>query len=295
MRHTIHVVCAALLVLTGCESTPDQPPPPASTGPMAILDYSREPVIETDFQIEWDDIEKDRRGMRDTEQVAMWVTERRNAVDLCLRAEPVPAVHQAVGLLEQILARVPDSSRDRFMLAQCTFAEAAHWYRLADGEAWEMNRLETERTASRDEGGGALTPDEVKAQIAEIREVFDLLLDRLNQTASRSLTLFTSYRQARPDDKRVYDYVWKLYFFLQNFPEALRWLDFVLAEMDSAGVPTEEPLRQDYTLLRREILDRMMDAQTNQGGFRPVQPLVRNRIVPERATEPAQPPARRGG
>jgi hypothetical protein len=293
MRHTL-IVCAALLALTGCESTPDTPPPPPPTGRMAMLDWSHEPVVETDFQIEWDEIEKNDRGVRDTEQVAMWVTERRNAVDLCLRAEPVPAVHQAVGLLEQILARVPDSSRDRFMLGQCTFAESAHWYRLADGEAWEMNRLETERTAPREEGGGALTPEEVKARVADIREVFDLLLDRLNQTASRSLTLFTTYRQSRPDDKRVYDYVWKLYFFLQNFPEALRWLDFVLAEMDSAGVPAEEPLRQDYLMLRKEILDRMMDAQTNQGGFRPVQPLVRNRIVPP-STEPASPPGRRGG
>lgn len=291
MRHTL-IVCAALLALTGCESTPDQPPPPTDTERRAILDWSHEPVIETDFQLEWDEIEKNDRGVRDTEEVAMWVTERRNAVDLCLRAEPVPAVHQAVGLLEQILARVPDSTRDRFMLAQCTFAESAHWYRQADGLAWEMNRLETERTAPREKGGGALTPDEVKAEVTDIRADFDLLLEQLNLSASRSLTLFTTYRQARPDDKRVFDYVWKLYFFLQNFPEALRWLDFVLAEMDSAGVPVEEPLRQDYMLLRKEILDRMMDAQTNQGGFRPVQPLVRNRIVP---TEPAQPPARRGG
>jgi hypothetical protein len=279
MRHAIYVVCAALLALTGCESTPEKQPVDPNAGPRAVISWDHEPVIETDFQHEWDEIDKNDRGVRDTEQVAMWVTERRNAVDLCLRAEPVPAVHQAVGLLEQILARVPDSSRDRFMLAQCTFAEAAHWYRLADGEAWEMNRLETERTAPREQGGGALTDEEVKAQIATIRVDFDLLLDELNKTASRSLTLFTTYRQVRPDDKRVYDYVWKLYFFLQNFPEALRWLDFVLAEMDSAGVPREEPLRQDYQMLRKEILDRMMDAQTTGGGFRPVQPLVRNRIM----------------
>lgn len=278
MRHAL-IVCAALLTLGGCESTPETPPVDPNAGPRAVINWKHEPVIETDFQIEWDDIEKNSRGQRDTEQVAMWVTERRNAVDACLRAEPIPATHQAVGLLEQILARVPDSSRDRFMLAQCTFAEAAHWYRLADGEAWEMNRLETERTAPREQGGGALTDEEVKAQISEIRKDFDLLLDELNRTASRSLTLFTTYRQVRPDDKRVYDYVWKLYFFLQNFPEALRWLDYVLAEMDSAGVPPEEPLRQDYRMLRKEILDRMMDAQTTGGGFRPVQPLVRNRIA----------------
>lgn len=278
MRQAIFV-CAALLALTGCESAPEHRPADPNAGPVAMLDYAHEPIIETDFKFEWDDIDKDSRGMRDTEEVAMWVTERRNAVDACLRAEPVPAMHQAVGLLEQILARVPDSSRDRFKLGQCTFAEAAHWFRLADGESWEMNRLETQRTAPAEDGGAALTDDEVKARIAEIRKVFDLLLDRLNQTASRSLNLFTIYRQARPDDKRVFDYVWKLYFYLQNFPEALRWLDFVLAEMDSAGVPREEPLRQDYLMLRKEILDRMMDAQTNQGGFRPVQPLVRSRIA----------------
>ena len=280
MRHVIYVVAALLtLGLAGCESTPEEVPADPNAGRSALLDHSKEPVIETDFQLEWDDIDKNASGIRDTEEVAMWVTERRNAVNACLRAEPIPAMHQAVGLLEQILARVPDSSKDRFMLAQCTFSEAAHWYRQTDGLAWEMNRLELERTAPTQEGGGALTEEEVKARVADIRKDFDLLLDQLNQTAIRSLTLFTSYRQARPDDKRVYDYTWKLFFFLQNFPESLRWLDFVLAEMDAAGVPPEEPLRQDYQMLRKEILDRMMDAQTTPGGFRPVQPLMRGRIV----------------
>src|SRR5690606_15726352 len=137
--------------------------------------------------VEWSDIERSSRGELDPEQVAAWVVERRNAVQRCLRSEP-QAVGQAMELLEQILSRVSDSSRDRYLLAQCVFAEAAYWFQLADSFAWEINRLQLDRTAHESDGGGRLTDEEVAAKVAELRRTFDLLLINVNKTSSRGLS-----------------------------------------------------------------------------------------------------------
>lgn len=272
------------LVLCGCGSTEETPEQPALDGPAIVIDRRKEPRLDVDFEHEWKDIDRDSKGELDAEEVAAWVVERRNAVQRCLRMEP-QAVGQAMEILEEILSKVSDSSRDRYLLAQCVFSEAAYWFRLADGYAWEMNRLQYQRTAHPDEGGRQLTDDEVKDKIAELREIFDLLLVNVNRSSQRGLNLFTVYRQQRPDDKSVYDYIWKLYFFSQNFPEAQRWLDLVLHEMNMAGVPEQDPLRQDYVALRREILDRITEQRLGQ--FTPVKPTVRDRMrVSEAGTRP---------
>ncbi len=275
MRHLATAALLALLVC-GCGSTEEKPDPnPAPDGPAIVLPRDKEPRIELDFDLEWSDIDRNAKGELDPEEVATWVVERRNAVQRCLRMEP-QAMGQAMELLEEIVSKVGDSSRDRYLLAQCVFAEAAYWWRLADGYAWEMNRLELDRKARDDEGGRALSDDEVKAKVAELRRTFDLLLVNVNKTSQRALNLFAVYRQQRPDDKGVYDYLWKLHFYSQNFVEAQRWLDQVISEMDLAGVPENDPLRQDYVALRREIVDRITEERLGQ--FQPVKPTVRDRM-----------------
>lgn len=273
------------LILCGCGSTEEAPDPgPTSDEPAIVLDRSKEPRIDVEFEHEWKEIDRNSKGELDPEQVAEWVVERRNAVQRCLRVEP-QAVGQAMEILEQIISKVSDSSRDRYLLAQCVFAEAAYWWRLADGYAWEMNRLQLDRTAHASEGGHKLTDDEVKEKIADLRRTFDLLLVNVNKSSNRALSLFTVYRQQRPDDRSVYDYIWKLHFFAQNFVEAQRWLDLVLHEMDMAGVPQQDPLRQDYAALRLEIVDRITEQRLGQ--FQPIKPTVRDRMrLNEAGTRP---------
>jgi hypothetical protein len=275
MRYAATLAVLAL-VLGGCSSSEDEPErTPTPDGPAIVLPRENEPRLEISFSRQWSDIDRNEKGELDPEQVAEWVVERRNAVQRCMRNVP-QAVGQAMEILDEIVSRVSDSSRDRYLLAQCVFAEAAYWWRLADGYAWEMNRLELDRTARDDEGGHKLTDDEVKAKIAELRGVFDLLLVNVNKSAQRALNLFTVYRQQRPDDKSVYDFMWKLHFYLQNFVEAQRWLDLVLTELDLAGVPEHDPLRQDYRALRLEIVDRITEQRL--GNFQPVKPTVRDRM-----------------
>lgn len=262
------------LVLSGCATTEESPDPrPGAEG--QVLDLDRGPRLDIDFRHDWQDIDRNAKGELDPEQVAAWVVERRNAVHRCLRHQP-QAIGQAMEILEEILSKVSDSSRDRYLLAQCVFAEAAYWFRQADGCAWEMNRLLFERTAHPDEGGGRLTDEEVDQKVAALREFFDHLLVNVNRTSQRALNLFTVYYRQRPDDRSVYDYLWKLHFFMQNFAEAQRWLDLVIREMDLAGVPEHDPLRQDYVALRREILDRITEQRLGQ--FSPVKPTIRDRM-----------------
>lgn len=278
------LLVALALGLAGCNSTEKPPERPAGM----YIDRSQEKRLDFDFKVEWDDIERNDRGDLDPEEVARWVIERRNAVETCLKQSP-QSIGQAMEILEEMVARVPDSSRDRYSLAQCVFSEAAYWFRFADSYAWEMNRLQAERTAHQSEGGGVLTEDEVKAKVADLRRKFDLMLTNLNDRAKRALSLFLVYRQQRPDDKSVYDYIFKCNFFLQNYEEARRWLELVLHEMDQAGIPRQDPLRQDYTLLLAEVKEQMADARL-EGGFRKVEPTIRDRLrVGEDGSRPTTP------
>lgn len=268
---------AAALALAGCgsgEKEPDRPETP--TGPKLVIPRDNEPRMTPDFDLEWEDIDRNDRGDLDPEEVARWVIERRNFVEACLKQSP-QAIGQAMQVLEEVVAKVPDSSRDRYTLAQCVFSEAAYWFRFADSYAWEMNRLRVDRTAHRDEGGHALSEEEVEAKVADLRKKFDLMLVNLEERSKRALALFTVYRQQRPDDKSVYDYLFKCHFFLQNYEEARRWLELVLHEMNAAGIPPHDPVRQDYTLLLAEVKDQMADARI-QGGFRKVEPTIRDRL-----------------
>jgi hypothetical protein len=152
-----------------------------------------------------------------------------------------------------------------------------------------MNRLKVDRTAHESQGGHKLTDEEVEAQVADLRKKFDLMLVKLNERSKRALSLFLVYRQQRPDDKSVYDYIFKCNFFLQNYDEARRWLEYVLHEMDMAGIPRQDPLRHDYELLLAEVKEQMADRKL-EGGFRKVEPTIRDRLrVGEDGSRPVTP------
>lgn len=275
---------AALLVAlaTGCGGTEDTPDGSGEERGRTIGGPGEnEPRLETDWNQEWEDIDRNDRGEPYPEQVAMWVTERRNFVEKCLRHDP-PAITQARELLEAILAKVPDSSKDRFLLGQCLFAEARYWWGWADITAWEMARVQVDKKEPDIKGGAAMSDEQVKARLAALKRDLDRFLTELDKAGPRALQCFTAYRSQRPDDKRVLDYVWKLHFFMQNYPEARRWLDIVLQEMEAAGIPEREPLRQEYTMLRAEIDDQIADRKLNGQRFQPVRPQNRDRFQPTR-------------
>jgi len=248
---------ALALALAGCNGAETDP----DAGP-DVIEYEPPPRpmsrIELDYEWEWEDIDRLDNGERDPEEVAMWVAERNRTVQRCLNQEP-PALYQAIEVLKEILARVPSSSRDRGLLAQCYFADAAYWFKVADNIAWEMDRLLAERTLPNWEGGARLTDAEVEKLVSDYRAFLEKANRNLEIASRNSLRAFTRYAQARPDDKGVYDFVWKLHFYLQNYDESLRWLNLVIHEMDLAEVPDQEPLRQRYTDIRDQMVDYLAD------------------------------------
>lgn len=256
----------ALALAAGACSTPE--PRPRDD---LRAELPETPRLDVSFSLQWDSISRNDKGERDAEQVARWVTERRNAVERCLRHEP-QALLQAQEILEEILSKVSDVSRDRLLLAQLYFANATVYYRSADVQFFEITRLRTEKRLLPDEGGRALDDDEVERLVAEHQPSFEANLLRLNEWANRALAQFTMYQRMRPDDKSVYDYLWKLYFFLQNYEESLRWLDQVLRELDLRGVPQDEPIPQDYRRYRARIAEFVADQRIH--GLKPIRPLL---------------------
>ncbi|RMG06299.1 MAG: hypothetical protein D6731_26180 [Planctomycetota bacterium] len=266
---------AALLAsgaLAGCASSGAGGTAPAPHPNRITVNVGGRPTQHLDldpFELEWDDIEVDDTGERSATQVARWVRMRHDAALRCLRADP-PDYEQAGELLQEILRRVPDSSRDRSLLAQLFFADAAYWWRTADAVAWEMERVALESTAA--PNGPPLTDEEVKQLLSEYQPYRDRANENVRKAARESLKHFELYRRLRPDDKSVLDFVWKLHFFLQDYELALRWLDYVLREMDTAGVPPQEPLRVDYETIRKDIAN----------------------YLAERKLDPSRPPSGRG-
>jgi hypothetical protein len=287
------VLLALLSAVAGCHSTPDpqpgQQPPGGGGGKVAIGTRDRpagledapeaeaDPRIEVKLDLAWEDIDKNDRGEKNPEEVARWVTERRNAVQACLNNRP-QALTQAVELLQEITTRVPDSSKDRYLLAQCYFVDALYWWRMTDVTAWELNRVKVDRTEHRsiDPAEHHMTDHEVDARVAQLKPYFEACLSQLDVSGHRALDAFMAYRQQRPDDKRVYDYLWKLYFYVQDFRAAKQWLEVVLHEMDMADEPSHDPLRQNYELMIEELKDKIVDERT--GEYVPVRPIMRDRF-----------------
>lgn len=278
------LVLAGLLALVGCggpETKDDPGKGPKGQPPLEDRGGNRpeEPRVEENLTLQWDEIERDDRGIPDAEEVATWVAERRRLVERCLNNDP-QAVTQARETLEEIVKRVPDSSKDRYLLAKCLFSETAYWWRVTDVTAWEMGRLQLDKTPHDSEGlppGTKLTPEEIEQRLAKLRPVLDRNLRALNEAGALAMKSFALYRQQRPDDKSIYEYVWRLNFFLQDYEEARRWLQLVIYEMDQAGVPAADPDRKGYEDLATEITERIADARMGKG-FQPVRPMSRDRL-----------------
>ncbi len=276
---------AGLAALVGCNGSEkqDDPEKGKAQGQVPIEERGgnppEEPRVEENLTLQWDEIDRDDRGIPDAEQVATWVAERRRLVDRCLNNEP-QAVTQARETLEEIVKRVPDSSKDRYLLAKCLFSETAYWWRVTDVTAWEMGRLQLDKTPHDSEElppGTKLTDAQIEERLAKLRPVLDRNLRALNEVGGRAMRSFILYRQQRPDDKSIYDYVWKLNFFLQDYEEARKWLQLVIYEMDQAGIPAADPDRKGYEDLEKEITDKIGDAKMGKG-FQPVRPMSRDRF-----------------
>ena len=57
------------------------------------------------------------------------------------------------------------------------------------------------------------------------------------------------------ESQRVASYVWRLYFFRQDYRAALTWLDYILKEMELREVPATEPTRVAYMDIRKGIVN----------------------------------------
>ncbi len=207
-----------------------------------------------DFDFEWEDIEKNSAGEPSPYEVAQWVKHRSDAALLCLRASP-PDYEQARALMNVVVRNVPTATRVRALLAQTEFSDSAYWYQVADRCSWEVARIEFEKTDSPGPQGNKLTDEEVKELIDSFQPYLQKANEMIRTHSQSALRHFDVYRQARPDDRAVADSVWKLYFRLQDYEKAKQWLDYVLREMDLNEVPEEEPIRQDYMLIRRSIVE----------------------------------------
>ena len=210
-----------------------------------------------DFDYEWDDLDRTRDGARDPFEVAKWVTERSKEAGKAVSDRP-PRVKQAIELLTEIVDKVPDSSKDLRLLGECYFFCAAWWFKSADAVAWEQLRLVTERTLPRTDPDAPIVVLEQEA-IDKLVKEYAAYGQKANQQvrtlAEEALVQFARYRQLRPDDKMVYDYVWKLYFYLQNYTESLKWLDALLIEMDA--VDFRGPERNEYEAIRNSMRDEL--------------------------------------
>ncbi len=258
------------LALLGCGSSGEEPEPETPSDKVEVkLTGPREQRLDFDeFEYEWADLDSDARGRKDSYDVARWVTERHNAALRCLQAEP-PAITQAVDLLEEILRRVPDSSKVRFLAAQTQFSLAAYWFRAADAIHYDMAWVDYKHELPPSKGGAPLTEEEIDEFFASAEPQFQAALERLHGHARQSLGHYLRYRTQRPDDKSIADKLWRLYFFLQDYTRSLDWLNYVLAEMDVAEMPEEEPLRREYTQIRRMIQRHLAEASLQREGQPP--------------------------
>jgi len=261
LRALLPVLLSA--ALTGCGSTPDGPGGRSDAGDSdRITVQIKEPPNQTlalePFKIDWSDIEIDDKGERDSYEVARWATERHNAVMRCLNLQP-PARVQALQILEDLLSKVPNSSRDRFLLGRTRFTEAAYWFQAADAVAYNTSWVQNMKQTPPSAGSRSLTDEEVEELVAGYKPWLEYANRRLRETSGEAIKHFTLYRELRPDDKSILEFVWRLFFYQQQYDNALKWLEYLLGEMDAAEVPAEEPRRREYALIRERLRDYLVN------------------------------------
>jgi hypothetical protein len=257
-RFPTHTLALALvaLVFVGCNGKEDEED--RSDEVTAFLNPPpNETVEDPEFKYEWEDLERDDQGRVNAYEKARWITERYEASLRLLRLD-TPARVQAGEILDKVMRRAPDTSKARLLLAQLRFAEAAYWFQATDAWAYQIDWLLYFRTSPDDpraEQGKRLNKEDLDTAIEKATPYVAEGNEKIRIAASQSLSHFLRYRARRPDDQQVADYLWKLYFYLQRFDEALQWLEYVLAGFESQEVPREDPLRKQYETTHKMLTD----------------------------------------
>lgn len=258
------VLGALVVSAAGCPTPAPRPgleSGPATTGEGGIRVTMNPPPEQTidlpGFEFDWDDLDRDDRGRPEAYQVARWVTERHAAAQRCMEAKP-PATSQAIALLREIVDKVSDNSKARQFLAQIQYDLAAYWYRAADAIEYEMAWVDYKHETAPPDGnsnlpGEPLTDAEVTEFLKAAGPQLEACQARVVAHGRLALQHLLEYRAARPDDQAVPDKLWRLYLYVQNVPKALEWLDYVLAQMDQAGVLEQNPVRKSYLEIRKAL------------------------------------------
>lgn len=247
------------LSLLGCAS--DQPGPDEVTEVTVHLEPPPNAVVEVrDFEYEWDDLERDDKGIVSAYEKALWVTERHNEALRLINLEPIPARIQAKEILQEILIHDASISRSRFVLARILFLEAAYWFRAVDHWGYYMTWL-IEKRFSPDEPDRTLSDAELDEALAKVRPKIKEGNRFVKEAGEAALRHFTRYRGQRPDDDQIVDYVWKLNVYLQNYRQALQWLEYLLAAWDQREISEEDPARKEYEAIRRDLENYLAEVQ----------------------------------
>ena len=244
------LVCAGLSLL-GCSSSGDKPA--EVTEVTVYLTAPPNATVEVkDFKWEWEDLERDDRGVVSAYEKALWVTERHNEALRLINLEPVPARIQAKAILEDLLIHDPTITRSRFVIARILFLEAADWFRAVDHWGYYMTWLIEKRFAPEDPER-TLSDAELDEALAKVRPKVKEGNRYVKAAGEAALSHFTRYRGQRPDDDQIVDYVWKLNLYLQNYRESLRWLEYLLASWDQRDIDAKDPARIEYEHIHADL------------------------------------------
>lgn len=245
------LLAAAALLAVGCSSVDEQPDRPSYSGP-----YGLDNRIDVEFDFTWDEIEVTRTGDKSPADKAFFVTQRKNAAMRCIKSDP-PCLLQAIEILDEILRYVPEASEPQLMMATTQYQIAAYWFKVADVIAWNMQFVSVNRRTPKDEYGREvkLSDEDVEGLLGDYEPYLERANQGIRRAAEASLRHFTIYQRLHPEDKALHEYVWRLHFFLQNYREALTWLEAVIARMDRQEVPAEDPTRVKHTQVKQAIED----------------------------------------
>lgn len=238
------------LSLFGCSSTDG---PEEVTEVTVYLKPPPNAIVEVrDFENDWEDLTRDDRGVVSAYEKALWVTERYNEALRLINLEPIPARIQAKTVLQDILIHDPSISKSRFVMARILFLEAAYWFRAVDHWGYYMTWL-IEKRFSPDDPDRTLSDAELDEALAKVRPKIKEGNRFVKEAGEAALRHFTRYRGQRPDDDQIVDYVWKLNLYLQNYREALQWLEYLLAAWDQREISEDDPARIEYEQIRSDL------------------------------------------
>lgn len=248
MRLTVVAAGAALALLAGCTSTQPQSEKqkdPYTEGKADPYDFGGASWPEEKL---YEGIPETQRGRhRDSDltfrgpsddvdnavNVAEWVKARRDCVSWCMSQDP-QRLDQAIAILDRVVRNVPDATRERFTLGWYLCVRGSHFYDLADQGAVTM---QVYQDRGKTDEAKKLEPDVLK------------LKEYCKRCQRAAIYHLLQYYERVPMQKvPVVGMVWKAYFQLENYREALSWLNVWIDTL-----PDDEPKKRDCIALREEI------------------------------------------